>query len=590
MAYDRPNQWAPTKDQYSQLGKDLWGASNSLYGQGWLDLGKYSPGGNSKYEFAYDDSANIGQKDNDPYRYLYVRSKGDPSQTQRYRLGSTENQNIDYSSLGQQVSQNNWLNDFWGNYYGWQTQQQQNAQQPVIQPDVPVQSPGGVRPDQGVTEVPGGVRFPGLAPGEYGTAEDVTSWGLGTAKKIFNDSLGNPQYYPGWWGEGYQTLDAEKWANAFPQFLDVPQYSGIDLPPTAYQGIDPSRYAEYQKVAAQPGYQPIGEGALPGYEKVAARPDYQSIGEGDLPGYEKVATPGAYQGAKLAPESYSGLMGGDYQRLEESLRTPGEIAAQRAYDQGLRNLDEVMGASGLYGSSVMGRQMNDRLNQGLMDTLAANAAQAAAQRYGMQQGDTQFGANYALQRAAQDMADTQFGAGYDLQRAAQQIGQNQFGANLNLQQLAQQIQDQQFGSSYGLQRADLARQNALDQYGADMTARNLLNDYNNQRFMFDYGMGGAARNERNGLLQNRFQYDLAAQQWRNALNEQLMNQALALSGQGAPLTTANQSYQLQQQAYNDASQANKWGMGLWGLDKLFSSDWGQQAASGAWDWLKGRFK
>jgi hypothetical protein len=290
--------------------------------------------------------------------------------------------------------------------------------------------------------------------------EDATNAGMGAAWEAMKNMFNNPQYYPDWWGKDYQTLDASKWQDAYPDFLTVPDYKGIDI-----------------------------------------------------------------------PGQYQGLMEGDFNRLEESLRQPGEIAAQNAFQQGGDYLKNVMGGSGLYGSSVMGNQANNGLNQKYMDTMASNAAQAAAQRYGLQQNDLQFGANY------------------------------------------------------GLQRGDLSRQNALDQYKAAMTSRNLLNDYNNQRFQFDYGLGESARNERNNLLQNRYQYDLASQAWRNALNENLMNAGLAFAGKSGNLANANRNYAMLQQQYNDQSRQNLVNAGIDWADRLGVTDWAKNQVSNAGNWL-----
>ena len=208
------------------------------------------------------------------------------------------------------------------------------------------------------------------------------------------------------------------------------------------------------------------------------------------------------------PGEYQGLMGSDYDRLEQSLRTPGDIAATNAYDKGSRDLNAYMGNSGMYGSSVMARQANEGINREYMNTEAANAANAAAQRYGLQQNDLQFGAQY------------------------------------------------------GLQRADLDRQQNLDQWKAHTTNNGLLQDYNNQQFQFNIANAEAARGERNQLAQQKYQHQLQQVNWGNMINEQLMNQALALSGHGAPLAGAQMTYQSQQDALDAADTAAKWNLGM----------------------------
>jgi len=443
-------------DQYSQLGKDAWklGNNSDWYGKGWLDIKDY--GGKGDYQFAYDDSQNIGKVDpNDMFRYLYVRKNSEPENFQRFSLGNPNDSNIDMADLGRSLynSGNNLLDDFWANWYGWKNASPGQEYNPVGSD--PVTPPIGVRPDQGASPVEGGITVPGPGNPEPSTPEEGIEIGMGGARDAYENMLNMPQYYPKWWGEDYQTIDPSKYIDQFPKFLDVPEYQGITMP---------------------------GE--------------------------------------------YQGLQGGDFDRLEEVLRQPGEIAAKNAYDQGANYLKNIMGSSGLYGSSMMGQQANEGLARPYMDTMTTNAANAAAKRYGLQQQDLQFGANY------------------------------------------------------GLNLADLQQQDLMNKYTADMTGRNLLNDYNNQAFQFGYGLDEAARGEYNNRLQNKFQYELASQDWRNALNERYLNAGLALAGKNAQLNQANQNYQLTQDAYNQSNLGSGIGMGIDFIDRLGGFDWaGDQLGS-----------
>jgi hypothetical protein len=87
--------------------------------------------------------------------------------------------------------------------------------------------------------------------------------------------------------------------------------------------------------------------------------------------------------------TYQGLMGGDYDALQKALAQPGQIAAQNAYQTGYNNLNNVMGGRGLYGSTIMGNQMNQGLGREYMNALSVNDANAAAQRYQLQQAGLQ---------------------------------------------------------------------------------------------------------------------------------------------------------------------------------------------------------
>ena len=226
----QPSSSRISDEQYAKLGQDAWGLANNndWYGKGWLNLGDY--GGSDRYQFAYDDSQNIGVADDDPMRYLYVKDMQNPENVKQYRLGSSQDPNIDMAALGRNLygGGNNMLSGFWSDFYKWG---QNPVQQPTYPEQPPITPPTGVYPDQGaVTQPDGGQRVPGPGMGEPMKPEDALDIGTGTAQKILQDMMNMPQYYPGWWGNDYQKLDAAKWQEAFPEFLDVPQYEGIDLP------------------------------------------------------------------------------------------------------------------------------------------------------------------------------------------------------------------------------------------------------------------------------------------------------------------------------------------------------------------------
>lgn len=104
---------------------------------------------------------------------------------------------------------------------------------------------------------------------------------------------------------------------------------------------------------------------------------------------------------------YSGLMGGDYDKLQKSLATGGRYAAEDAYNTGTRNLVNTMGGNGIYGSSIMQQQQTQGLDREYMRALATNESNAAATRYGMQQADYKTAYDGAVQGYGIDtQADT----------------------------------------------------------------------------------------------------------------------------------------------------------------------------------------
>ena len=239
------------------------------------------------------------------------------------------------------------------------------------------------------------------------------------------------------------------------------------------------------------------------------------------PTLNSVEMPDNYQA-----QEYQGMMNGDYNRLESSLRQPGEIAARTAYDQGSRDLKNYMGSTGMYGSSVMGQQANEGINREFMNTNATNAANAASQRYGLQQSDLQFG----------DQANRQ---------------------------------DRQFGANFGLQRADLDRQQNIDKWKAGVTDAGLERDYNNQRFMFDYANSDAARQERNELNKGQYDYQMQADAWQQALREGLANQASQLTGNATQLSSAEMRYQQSRDLAAQRSNSARWGLGADVVGRIF---------------------
>jgi hypothetical protein len=220
--------------------------------------------------------------------------------------------------------------------------------------------------------------------------------------------------------------------------------------------------------------------------------------------------------------NYQGLMGGDYDKLQTALTQPGELAAKTAYDQGYLNLNDTMGGRGLYGSSIMANQANQGLDTTYQNAMASNAANAAAQRYGLQQTDLQ---------------------------------------NLNQYNLSRE----QELNKYNMQGTDLQRQQNADLWKSGATEADRLMQYGQGQMNYNQSYADQMRNWQNQQQYEKYTYDLAKQAEQKAYQENLMNQSLAIAGQGAPLAnaasaanTAAQNRNLQAQiAQNQASVASQ---------------------------------
>lgn len=207
---------------------------------------------------------------------------------------------------------------------------------------------------------------------------------------------------------------------------------------------------------------------------------------------------------KFNAGEYQGLMGGDYDKLQAALQQPGEIAATTAYNQGQNNLTTQMGGKGLYGSSIMANQARNALDTPYQNALATNAAQAAAQRYGLQQTGLQ--------------------------------NQNTF--NLSREQEL---------NKYNAQMADLQRRQNASTWQANAIEADRQMQYGQGKMNWAQSYDDQMRQWQNQQAYEKYVYDLAVQQARQSYQEQLMNKALAISGQGAPLVN-------QAQAANTAAQ------------------------------------
>jgi hypothetical protein len=211
----------------------------------------------------------------------------------------------------------------------------------------------------------------------------------------------------------------------------------------------------------------------------------------------------------MSAGNYQGLMGGDYDKLQQALTVPGQQAAQSAYNQGYAKLSNAMGGQGLYGSSIMQNQANNGLNSVLQNALASNAAQAAAQRYGLQQQDLAALNSFNMSRE---------GAlnNYNLGSTQLQMGQ---AKNTNT------------AASNEANRYNTWQQN---QYLTQKDYADQLNAWKNQQ------------------AYEKYLYDVTRQKEQGADLESKLNQALAVAGRaGTGVGAAQQALAAQQNAENN---------------------------------------
>lgn len=227
-----------------------------------------------------------------------------------------------------------------------------------------------------------------------------------------------------------------------------------------------------------------------------------------------------YQTYGAANPVYQGLMEGDYNRLEESLRTPGEIAAREAYRTGSNTLADNLGGKGVYGSSLYTTEQTDNLGKTFQNTMAANAANAASNRYGMQQKDLMFGTQTDLDVFGKRMAEN---------NSAQQQGWNSWKSRLDENSLGQQLGAQESWRK--------------NQYGFDSALTNAKwTDTQNQRAI-DFS---------NSLAQDWWNEQKRKMQWDSNQTQQAFGNAMTLAGNTDHLSDAQRSQQISKMSQQDS--------------------------------------
>jgi hypothetical protein len=120
-------------------------------------------------------------------------------------------------------------------------------------------------------------------------------------------------------------------------------------------------------------------------------------------------------------------------------------------------------------------------------------------------------------------------------------------------------------NKYGAQMSELQRNQNADIWKSNATEADRQMQYNQGKMNWDQSFADQQRQWSNQQAYEKYTYDLAQQQAQAAYQERLVNQALAISGQGAPLVnsaqaamTAEQNRQAQAQiAAENASVASQ---------------------------------
>lgn len=197
---------------------------------------------------------------------------------------------------------------------------------------------------------------------------------------------------------------------------------------------------------------------------------------------------------QISAPNYKGLMGGDYDKLQQALTQPGQQAAQNGYNSGTQNLNNTMGGRGLYGSSIMQQQQTQGLDREYMNSLASNSSNAAAQRYQMEQAGL--------------------------------IDLNKYNAQETAGLRGQAMNTSQVGAT----EANSRNQYGTQMFNNDQTFNNNKNNWDNQQ---NY--------EKNYVEPER------ARAYKQDENTRMLNEYLALAGQAAPLQATAMNGLLQEQ-------------------------------------------
>ena len=269
------------------------------------------------------------------------------------------------------------------------------------------------------------------------------------------------------------------------------------------------------------------------------------------PNYEVKAAP-AQQWNTYTP---NGLMAGDYDKYQQALTAPGFAAAQQAYDQGRVSLADTMGGRGLYGSSIMQNQQTNQLDKVFQQNVANNAANAAVQRYTME--NQNINANNGL-------------------LATQNVQMNAF----NQANRAQDIAQDDNANKFELQTYQFDQNQAKNTAALNFAANQDHNTYNMNKMNFDQNQAQKQIDWQNNNQYEQYLYGQAKNAYANQQDESMINRGLALAGYGNTGSTAANNYLMaqqqlaqQQQAASDTNTLGYVQGGVGAVGGLLNTDW-----------------
>jgi hypothetical protein len=105
--------------------------------------------------------------------------------------------------------------------------------------------------------------------------------------------------------------------------------------------------------------------------------------------------------ANYTTPTFQGLSGGDYDRLEQNIVTSRLAPLQAAYGQQSSKLDSDLARRGIYSSGAATQAQND-LTSSFLPQINAASAEAAAQRYGLQNSELTNRNQFNLENASRN--------------------------------------------------------------------------------------------------------------------------------------------------------------------------------------------
>lgn len=217
-------------------------------------------------------------------------------------------------------------------------------------------------------------------------------------------------------------------------------------------------------------------------------------------GVSSVVDPGAGQNVMYDPGTGYNTMydagaaermgGGDYGRLEQSIIQSRMAPLEAAYATQTSKLDSDLAKRGIYSSGAAVQAQND-LTSSFLPQITQAGADAAAQRYALQQADIAAANQYNLSRTGQLQSGAEAANQYNLSRTGQLSSAGQAQNQYDLARAAQLSSGLQADNTYAMNRANQLT-SAQQANAAAANAFNLENAnrvYNSAWQPYNYGAG-----------------------------------------------------------------------------------------------------